>query len=70
MEVVPDAQFGKRGWQVAQLGGGRMEVDVATETVSIFGYSSAFGAAPHEVAAALVRRWRPFAAVTISYEGY
>ena len=70
LECKSRTHFGKGARQVAQLGGGRMEVDVAMETVAIFGYSSAFGAAPHEVAAALVRRWRPFAAVTTSYEGY
>ncbi len=36
----------------------------------IYGYSGAFGPAPHEVAAAIVRRWHPFTDVAISYEGY
>ena len=36
----------------------------------IYGYSSAFGAAPHELSAAIVRRWYPFSDVAISYEGY
>jgi hypothetical protein len=56
--------------KVEVLGGGRMEVDVKARSIAIFGYSSAFGAAPHEVTQALVQRWRPFATVTSSYEGY
>ena len=36
----------------------------------IYGYSGAFGPAPHEVAATIVRRWHPFAEVVTSYEGY
>lgn len=43
------------------------------QVVSIYGYSAAFGAAPHEVAAALVRKWYPLYpadSITVSYEGY
>ena len=39
-------------------------------TPQVFGYSSAFGPAPHEVAAALLRKWLPLHAVETSYEGY
>lgn len=56
--------------QVKVLGGGRITVDVDAQSIAIFGYSSAFGAAPHEISKALVQRWRPFAEVTSSYEGY
>jgi len=61
------------GLQVDVLGGGRMHHEPQRRTLSIYGYSSAFGAAPHEVTAALVRRWRPFYSpsdVRVSYEGY
>ncbi|GAX75261.1 hypothetical protein CEUSTIGMA_g2706.t1 [Chlamydomonas eustigma] len=47
--------------------------DAATRNqrcLKIFGYSSAFGAAPHEVTAALVRKWHPFTNISTSYEGY
>jgi Janus/Ocnus family (Ocnus) len=56
--------------QVSVLGGGRISHDPAAATVHVFGYSSAFGPAPHEVAAALLRRWMPLHTVTTSYEGY
>lgn len=62
----------RRGLNVDILGGGRIEHRVG-EAVHIYGYSSAFGPAPHEVSAALVRRWFPFydpRAVKCSYEGY
>jgi hypothetical protein len=36
----------------------------------IYGYSSAFGVAPHELSASIVRRWHPFADVVVAYEGY
>ncbi len=41
--------------------------------ISIYGYSGAFGPAPHEVAAALLRKWLPLydpSCITTSYEGY
>ncbi len=58
------------------LGLGAEPADVAAASPSvewrcqIYGFSSAFGPAPHEVTAALIRRWHPFAAVETSYEGY
>ena len=56
--------------QVDVLGGGRISHDPAAPAVHVFGYSSAFGPAPHEVAAGLLRRWLPLHTVTTSYEGY
>jgi phosphohistidine phosphatase len=56
--------------QVSVLGGGRISHDPTMAKVHVYGYSSAFGPAPHEVAAALLRRWLPLHAVTTSYEGY
>ena len=55
--------------QVDALGGGRIQHNAAA-AMHVYGYSSAFGPAPHEVAAALIRRWRPLHTVTTSYEGY
>lgn len=56
--------------QVVPLGGGRIAMDAGRRTAHIYGYSSQFGQAPHCVAAALLRRWYPFHAVTVSCEGY
>jgi len=59
---------------VDALGGGRIEHYPANGVCQVYGYSSGFGAAPHEVTAALIRKWHPFydsdSAITISYEGY
>lgn len=60
-------------WHVVQLkvlGGGRMEHHPDQKVLSIFGYSTGFGQAPHEVTAAIAKRWLPLHDVTISYEGY
>jgi phosphohistidine phosphatase len=55
------------------LGGGRIEHYPEQQVLSVYGYSAAFGPAPHEVAAALLHRWFPFygaAGISISYDGY
>ena len=56
--------------QVQVLGGGRMEHHPEQCVLSIFGYSSAFGQAPHNVSAAIARQWLPLHTITVSYEGY
>ncbi len=56
--------------QVDALGGGRIAHGAEAATVHVYGYSSVFGPAPHEVSAALLRRWLPLHTVTTSYEGY
>ncbi|KAK9804810.1 hypothetical protein WJX72_006897 [[Myrmecia] bisecta] len=56
--------------KVEPLGGGRIEHHADTKVISIYGYSSAFGQAPHAVTAGLVRKWFPLHDVTVSYEGY
>ena len=60
----------KEGLSVEVLGGGRMEWDVKTRALNVFGYSAAFGPAPHEVTAAVIKKWNPFLKVNVSYEGY
>uniref|UniRef100_A0A061S347 Janus a n=1 Tax=Tetraselmis sp. GSL018 TaxID=582737 RepID=A0A061S347_9CHLO len=55
------------------LGGGRIEHHPEQRSCHVYGYSVAFGPAPHEVTAALVRRANPRyppSAVTVAYEGY
>jgi hypothetical protein len=54
--------------QVDPLGGGRISVEGRAATV--YGYSQAFGQAPHDVSAALVRRCYPLLDVAVSWEGY
>jgi hypothetical protein len=51
-------------------GGGRIEHYSQQRALSVFGFSSAFGQAPHHVTAALLRRWLPLHDITASYEGY
>ncbi|GLC73499.1 hypothetical protein PLESTF_001384300 [Pleodorina starrii] len=61
------------GLQVTPLGGGRIRHDPEARAVQVYGYSAAFGPAPHEVAAALIHRWFPLydrQSITVSYDGY
>lgn len=51
-------------------GGGRIEHYSQQRALSVFGFSSAFGQAPHHVTAALLRGWLPLHDITASYEGY
>jgi len=51
-------------------GGGRIEHYPAQRAAAVYGYSAAFGQAPHHVTAALMRRWLPFHEITASYDGY
>jgi NADH pyrophosphatase NudC (nudix superfamily) len=61
---------------VEVLGGGRMQVfSKCLEkendlSIKIYGYSAAFGQAPHSVTAEILRRVDPFLEVEVSYEGY
>ena len=55
------------------LGGGRIRHDDGAKAINIYGYSSAYGQAPHDLSAAIVRQWYPMYApdkITVSYEGY
>jgi phosphohistidine phosphatase len=60
------------GVAVEPVGGGRMEhiMSEHVQRVSVYGYSAAYGQAPHEVTAALVRKWLPWHEVLVSYDGY
>ena len=42
--------------QLEVLGGGRMEHHPDQQVLSIYGYSTGFGQAPHEVTAAIAKR--------------
>ncbi|KAI8100393.1 hypothetical protein M9435_006877 [Picochlorum sp. BPE23] len=52
------------------LGGGRIKVCPSTRTVSIFGFSSAFSQAPHEITGCILRASLPFHHIHVSYDGY
>jgi phosphohistidine phosphatase len=59
--------------QVEVLGGGRIEHQPDQGIINVYGYSSAFGPAVHEVTVGLLQRWYPLYApdhITCSYEGY
>ena len=60
--------------QVAEpLGGGRIRHDDGSKAITIYGYSSAYGQAPHDLSACIVKKWFPMYAldkITVSYEGY
>mmetsp|Transcript_7512 Transcript_7512/g.15075 ORF Transcript_7512/g.15075 Transcript_7512/m.15075 type:complete len:603 (-) Transcript_7512:143-1951(-) len=52
------------------LGGGRIKVCPSTRTISIFGFSSAFSQAPHEITGCILRASLPFHHIHVSYDGY
>lgn len=61
------------GLNLEPLGGGRVEHFPGEGRVHVFGYSTAFGAAVHEVTAAIVRSQYPLYRpqdISVSYEGY
>jgi phosphohistidine phosphatase len=67
------AAAARLGLRCDVLGGGRIEHNPEQRKVAVYGYSAAFGPAPHEVSAALLRRWLPLygaEGVTVSYDGY
>jgi NADH pyrophosphatase NudC (nudix superfamily) len=65
---VASAMAKKAGMTIEPLGGGRIErVD---NKVYIYGYSVAFGVAPHEISRRIIQMWHPLAEISHSYEGY
>lgn len=57
------------------LGGGRMQVSKSlkrnnSQLIKIYGYSAAFGQAPHSLTADVLRRVDPFLDIEVSYDGY
>ncbi|CAG9466176.1 unnamed protein product [Pedinophyceae sp. YPF-701] len=67
------AEARKLGLNVEPLGGGRIEHFESSGVIHVYGYSQAFGPAPHHVSAAILRRMFPFYdpdSITVSYEGY
>lgn len=73
-------QLEPTGLQLRPCGGGRIEHHPERRSVSVYGFSSAFGQAPHHVTAELLRRALPLydhgcgpgegGAVAVSYTGY
>lgn len=63
----------ENGLSVDVLGGGRIEHDDQKGRIVIYGYSSAFGTAVHEVTGVLCQKWFPdydYRMIKVSYEGY
>lgn len=58
------------GLRLETVGGGRMNHVMDERMIHIYGYSVAFGQAPHDVTADIIRRAMPFHDVVVSYEGY
>lgn len=65
-----EAYFVDPALELQPLGGGRMEHSPEGKWVKVFGYSAAFGQAPHEMTAVLLRKWLPWYDVEVSYDGY
>ena len=68
--VATKSEIGSTSVDMDVLGGGRIEIDVPTKRVSIYGFSAAFGQAPHEVTAAILKASLPFHTFNVSYDGY
>lgn len=65
------AECSEMGLEATPLGGGRIEHNAATGEIAIYGYSSAFGVAVHDITAALCRRFFPFYdRIAFEYTGY
>lgn len=63
----------EHGLLVDILGGGRIEHEPYKQKITIYGYSSAFGPAVHEVTGVLCQRWFPkydSRLINVSYDGY
>eukprot|EP00210_Caulerpa_lentillifera_P000272 g265.t1 len=70
-EVQAEAQLMAFKGKVNVLGGGRIEHDPSQEEIFIYGYSSAFGTALHDITSVLCKRNFPFYHnITVSYSGY
>lgn len=68
-----DALIEDKKLKINCLGGGRMHHDPVKRTLFIYGYSSEFGAAVHEVTACMSRIWLPLyhkTNINVSYDGY
>lgn len=52
------------------LGGGRIHLDACGKSISVYGFSAAFGQAPHEISGAILRARLPFHSISVSFEGY
>lgn len=70
-EVVPHYHTTPENVTLECVGGGRIEHNPQHKELHVFGYSTDFGAAPHELSAELLKRMYPFyESITCNYEGY
>lgn len=59
------------GVEAICLGGGRIEHDPSQKEIYIYGYSSGYGTAVHDITAVLCKRAFPFyTKITVAYSGY
>lgn len=56
--------------QLDVLGGGRIQIDASEMSISVYGFSAAFGQAPHEISGGILRSKLPFYSIHVSYDGY
>lgn len=64
-------EAGALGLHTKVQGGGRIAHDASAMTISVYGYSVAFGAADHAVAVDILKRAYPaYADISFSNEGY
>eukprot|EP00890_Picochlorum_soloecismus_P000828 jgi/Picsp_1/1746/NSC_05218-R1_nad+ diphosphatase len=67
-ELMKDER--NEGIELEVLGGGRIKVEASDRSIHVYGYSAAFGQAPHDITGAILRANLPFHSVNVSYDGY
>ena len=67
-ELMKDTR--NEGIDLEVLGGGRIKVEASNRSIHVYGYSAAFGQAPHDITGAILRANLPFHSVHVSYDGY
>lgn len=67
-ELMKDER--NEGIDLEVLGGGRIKVEALDRSIHVYGYSAAFGQAPHDITGAILRSNLPFHSVHVSYDGY
>lgn len=69
-QAVKEVQLVDPSLTVTPVGGGRMEHKVEGRVIDVYGFSSAFGCAVHDVTAVILRKWMALHDVCVRYDGY
>jgi len=69
-QAVKEVQLVDPSLTVTPVGGGRMDHDVEGRVIDVYGFSSAFGCAVHDVTAVILRKWMALHDVHVRYDGY